>query len=1455
MMGLLAVVRPVARAIGGRSRRSWTNEERAHLELRALAPEELAAFAPELEAALGALEAVHWVEVNGYLGRVVVAFDAEEVSVTDLVAEVEAVEEACGFGDRPFPSALETHPADVEPLLREAAKVGADVVSLGVAVPLRFLRPLTGGAVRTVAGSAVAVINGVPKVRGVIEARFPSPVTDVSLAVVNTLVQGIGMGPLAPLTELAHHLQIFLELQAGRAAWAAREPELFSKPAFGPLPALAPPRPGPVPPGPVERFADRAWTVSLAAAGTMLVSTRNPAMAGRALEAGVPKAARYGKEAFAATIGRALSGRGVVVVHRPALRVLDRVDCLVLQGDLLVTDDLVPAEIAPVGDTDPAELRRVVRSLLDPTCPTAPVARDGWHLGPLDRLPLELSARTRQRATDLAGPGVPVLGLARGRSLRALVQMRPALRPEADDILALARAGNLEVVIAVGPETPVIPLEGDRVVPGGEVLGDAVRQLQRDGRVVCLIGGADSSAGLQAADCGIGIHEPGDPVPWGADVLATGLHDAAFLVEACAAARAASLWSARTATLGASLAAFLAFRPLPGSGLRVGTAVNGAALVTMAGGTRSAMALAQRPRPLPRDPTPWHALEPQAVLERTGSSPDGLSPVEAGRRRPVRKGEVPRPLRLARDMADELVNPLTPILAVGAGLSLVTGAPVDAAMVGGVVVLNAVIGGVQQFRADEAFAALQRVGARRATVRRGGEESVIDAEELVPGDVVRLGAGDAVPADLRILTSEWLEVDESSLTGESLPVAKDREPTIALTLAERTSMLYDGSSVAAGEAVAVVVATGSATEARRAVAAGREAPATGVEARLQHLTNLTVPVAIGSGAVTVVVGLLRRQPFGELAAGAVSLAVAAVPEGLPLLASVAQLSAARRLARHGILVRNIRAIEALGRVQVMCVDKTGTVTEGRLSLTAVAFLDGTEEPLDGLSAPGRKLLRAGLRATPMAQSGGRLAHPTDTAVAEGGVRAGVDAQHGNDDWERIDEMPFEPGRGFHATLFQRAGSLVLSVKGAPEIVLPRCTQWADDDAERAFTDEARARAAETLQALTRRGLRVLCVARRPATERRDLDDDRIQNLTFLGFLAIADPVRPTAAAAVADLRAAGVSVVMITGDHPSTAEGIASELGLLNGHPTVTGAELDELDDDELAERLPGVSVFARVTPSHKVRIVRALQRAGSVVAMTGDGANDAPAIRLADVGIALGHRSTEAARDAADLVVLDDRIEVLVDAVAEGRGMWVSVRDAVALLVGGNLGEIGFTVGGTLLGGQTPLNPRQLLLVNMLTDVAPAMAIAVQPPARRSFAELLREGPETSLGSALDQAIVWRAVCTGSAATGAWVVGRVTGTPARARTIGLAALVGTQLGQTLAAGRPSPATVASVVGSGALLVVVIQTPGLSRLFGCTPLDPLGWTTAAVASAAGTGAAYVLPRLWERRTALQIAPV
>jgi cation-transporting ATPase I len=320
---------------------------------------------------------------------------------------------------------------------------------------------------------------------------------------------------------------------------------------------------------------------------------------------------------------------------------------------------------------------------------------------------------------------------------------------------------------------------------------------------------------------------------------------------------------------------------------------------------------------------------------------------------------------------------------------------------------------------------------------------------------------------------------------------------------------------------------------------------------------------------------------------------------------------------------------------------------------------------------------------------------------------------------------------------------------------------------------------------------------------------------------------------------------MITGDHPSTAEAIAAELHLLEGEGIITGAELAELSDEQLDARVEGIAVFARVTPSQKVRVVRALQRAGSVVAMAGDGANDAAAIRLADVGIAVGEASTQAARSAADIVVTDGRIETIVDAIVEGRTMWASVRDAVAILMGGNFGEIGFTLLAGLLDGSPPLHARQLLIVNLLTDVAPAMAIALRPPVARSFESLARETPEMALGGSLDRQIATRAVVTALGAGAAWGIGRVITSQAKARTIGLAALVGTQLGQTLTSGGFSRPVVLTSLASAGALMVLVQTPGVSHFFGCRPLGPISWSAAIGASVAATALSGAVARVIE----------
>nr|MDQ3765184.1 HAD-IC family P-type ATPase [Actinomycetota bacterium] len=587
------------------------------------------------------------------------------------------------------------------------------------------------------------------------------------------------------------------------------------------------------------------------------------------------------------------------------------------------------------------------------------------------------------------------------------------------------------------------------------------------------------------------------------------------------------------------------------------------------------------------------------------------------------------------------------------------------------------------------------------------------------------------------------------------------------------------------------------------------------------------------------------SPVNQALGRAVSLAVASVPEGLPFVATVAELAAARRLSQRGALARNPSTIEALGRVNVLCFDKTGTLTKGRIRLRQVS--DGRRSAgLDELDEHLRQVVAVAVRASPWQDD--KVPHQTDRAVLRGARKAGVAPDEGLDEVRQLDQLVFEPSRGYHAALWRCRDTHRLSVKGAPEVVLPRCTRWRRDSTTPGSTirlDAAhRRRVEQEVNRLARRGYRVLAVAERTTSERPDLDESRLRELELCGLLALADPVRPTAAESVGTLRRAGVDVTMITGDHPSTAEAIAAELGLLDGGRVVTGAELDGMDDEHLSEQLPDISVFARVDPAQKARIVRQLRRAGRVVAVTGDGANDVPAIRLADVGIALGKRATQAARDAADVVVTDNRIETITDAIVEGRGMWSSVRDALSILLGGNLGEIAFTVGAGLLSGHDALNARQLLLVNLVTDVLPAMAVAVRPPPDTTAEQLLAEGPEASLGSALTRDMYLRAATTAGAAAAAWLVARPVSSPGQASTTALIALVGAQLGQTMAVRGRTPLVMTAALGSAAVLAAIVQIPGVSWFFGCRPLLPHQWGVAL----GSAGVATVAALLWQRMT-------
>ena len=1442
-----AWLRTAVNLFGHRRRRTWSDGRRAHIELRALDAAQFARFADAVEATFAGLGGVAQVRLNGLVGRAIIDYDPALWDPDKLATIVGAIELRLQLHGLPFAETIPDYPADIEPMMRKAVDLGADVAGVVLGSMLRIVGFVPGRAGFDLA-ALLTVVDNTPRLRQLLVDRLGSAATEVGVGVTNAFVQAVGAGPLGPLVDMLVQAVKLRGERARRDAWARREPELCAGgPArLGPLPLHE--RPTPLPESIVERYANDALFASLGGFVVGIADTHNLEAALAPLFGGLPKAALYGRTIFAAELMVALGRRGALVLRTSALRLLDRVDTLVVEGAVLLSDEQTMATVLPA----PGFARDLVTAraglLFDGSAWSSVHVHEDWSLGPEGALaPAGLPEPLRAAGAAWRGHS---LVLARAGEVAALVHLRPTLRRGADALLASVRRSRLHFVLSTDDPALARLLTAHDCVPAAG-LADKVIDLQRHGRVVAALGSRDLPA-LARADVGVGLVLDRGPAPWSADILlGDDLRDAIFLVDACCLAREVAEQSVVLAGVGAALGAAIAL-----GGLRrtkpqqVMLATHAASVIALANGLRRAAGLARRPAPAIADPTPWHRLDARAVLERLGSDAEaGLAAELATHRRRVPPQPASRPVRFARAVGQEIVNPLTPVLVTGAALSAVTGSLLDAALITAVFGLNATIGGVERYQAEAAITALERRERQVVRTLRAGRWARVPVDELVEGDIVDLEAGEVVPADCRLLHAEDLEVDESSLTGESLPIAKDPAPSYASAIAERSSMLYESTAIAVGRARAVVVAIGEDTEARRGMFSLRElSPETGVEARLRKITETTLPIAGLSGALLVGAGLFRHQDIHRLIDLGVSMTIAAVPEGLPLLATVAQLAASRRLSQRGALVRNPRTVEALGRLDILCADKTGTLTEGKIRLHGLAE-DGRSARVDDgepLPAWARGLLAAALRASPPAPERGELPHPTDRAVVDGGARLGVVATDERPDWRRLHELPFEPGRGYHAVLGVTPAGLWLSVKGAPEVLLPRCTRRTEGEEPRELDAAGRAEILAHAERLAGEGLRVLAIAEREASEERDLDDDRIGRLIFRGFVTLSDPPRATAAEAIGRLQAAGIDLIMITGDHPRTARRIADELGLLRGREVLTGPELEDMSDEALDASLPQVGVIARATPSHKVRIVKALQRAGRVVGMTGDGANDASAIRLADVGIALGARSTLAARDAADLVVVDERIETIVDAIAEGRAMWSSVRDAVAILSGGNLGEIGFSLVAGLLGSGSPLNARQLLLVNLLTDVAPTMAIALRPPSEESLRNLLAEGPEEALGEALDRDITLRAITTAAGAGAAWVTAHLLpGGRGGASTVALLALVGTQLGQTLVTGRRTPEVLAASLGSAGLMLLLVETPGVSHIFGCRPIGPIGLTIAAASSVAATAASVVAPPIVE----------
>lgn len=628
-----------------------------------------------------------------------------------------------------------------------------------------------------------------------------------------------------------------------------------------------------------------------------------------------------------------------------------------------------------------------------------------------------------------------------------------------------------------------------------------------------------------------------------------------------------------------------------------------------------------------------------------------------------------------------------------------------------IVILNAIMGVMQESKAEKALDALKNMSAPHARVIRDGIEKVVDASELVPGDIIRLEAGDFIPADAYLLKSTSLKCEESVLTGESVPAEKDSDAIIKedAPLGDRTNMVFSGCSVTYGTATAIVTAIGMNTEMGKIanLLDSEENSSTPLQQKLAQLGKYLGIVAIFACAVIFVVGVVNDIPVMEIFMTAVSLAVSAIPEGLPAIVTIVLSIGVQRMVKKNALIRRLPAVETLGSASVICSDKTGTLTQNRMTLVK-AYVDGIEnieEITDNATEPTKNLLLMGALCCDGSvvftdNEEKHIGDPTETAIVLAAHKNGMAKDDITQRYPRLAEIPFDSDRKLMTTVNDFAGKKVVIVKGAFDVMASRCIAG-DLETAKAITE-----------LMSQDALRVLAVGYKIIDViPNDITSETLENeLTFLGLVGMIDPPRSEAKDAVAICRKAGIKPVMITGDHVVTASAIAKELGILeDGDKAITGAELDAMNDTELDNVVENISVYARVSPENKIRIVKAWQRRGQVVSMTGDGVNDAPALKAADIGCAMGITGTDVAKGAADMTLTDDNFATIVDAVKEGRGIYANIKKVVGFLLGTNIGEVITVFMAMILWHKTPLLSMQLLWINLVTDSLPAVALGME--------------------------------------------------------------------------------------------------------------------------------------------------
>jgi Ca2+-transporting ATPase len=751
-------------------------------------------------------------------------------------------------------------------------------------------------------------------------------------------------------------------------------------------------------------------------------------------------------------------------------------------------------------------------------------------------------------------------------------------------------------------------------------------------------------------------------------------------------------------------------------------------------------------------PQQWHMLSVAQTFEKLSSSARGLTVIEAERRL-TEHG--PNQLQASSRISpwtillEQVKNVLIIILLFATALSAFLGHGVEAIAITVIVLFAVILGFVQEYRAERAIEALREMAAPTATVVRDGRERRINARELVPGDLILLATGDKVPADSRLIEAVNLQTVEAPLTGESAPIQKHTNPLEdeRLPTGDRKNLVYAGTVVTYGRGRAVVVATGMATEFGKIarLLESVDTAKTPLQHNLDRVGKTLARVSVGVVLVIVALGVFRGQPFVEMLIFGVALAVAVVPEALPAVVTISLALGVKRMVKRNALVRRLPAVETLGSTSVICSDKTGTLTRDEMTVRQV-FVGGEMlkvsgrgyEPQGKFSVngtevePGEPMLVL-MRAAALS-SDARLERnetgdkweikgdPTEGALVVLAAKAGLDKPELDAQFSRVSEIPFSAETKRMITLHDTLDGVTAYAKGAPEVIVQSCEFELTGEGRKPMDESRRAAVLDIAREMAGEALRVLAVARKRDTSQEAADKD----MTLLGLVGMIDPPRREARAAVHECEQAGIKVMMITGDHPLTAKAVARELGISKNGQIVSGPELEAMDDAELERVIESIEVCARVSPTHKLRIVTALQKRGQIVAMTGDGVNDAPALKKADIGIAMGITGTDVSKEAAAMTLTDDNFASIVAAVEEGRGIFSNIKKYLMYLLSSNVGEIGLMAGATLAGLPLPLSAVQILYVNLATDGLPALALAVDPPEE----DLMRRPPrEPSTG------------------------------------------------------------------------------------------------------------------------------